>query len=164
MVAVAVAAARGDILVVGFIADILVNISIPGRREGFQITFPKYWGKERHVRRHFQFNVRTKKAKKILLFGASVKGCCRRQQHARLQCTTVHNKGSGNIKQRQQARCCSLGRGGGGRGRHRSFSRLCYPSRRQFRNSGAVPQNRLCEIGLNPESEMSMLGSLDAQI
>ena len=43
MVAVAVAAAhargRGDILVVGFIADILVNISIPGRREGFQITF-----------------------------------------------------------------------------------------------------------------------------
>ena len=57
-----------------------------------------------------------------------------------------------------------LGRGGGGRGRHRPFSRLCYLSRRQFRNSGAVPQNRLCEIGLNPESEMSMLGSLDAQI
>ena len=159
-----VAAARGDILVVGFIADILVNISIPGRREGFQITFPKYWGKERHVRRHFQFNVRTKKAQKILLFGASVKGCCRRQQHARLQCTTVHTQQGIWEHKTTTTSPLLLGRGGGGRGRHRSFSRLCYLSRRQFRNSGAVPQNRLCEIGLNPESEMSMLGSLDAQI
>ena len=159
-----VGAARGDISL-----SVLLRISwstSPFREEERDFKSPSLsiGGKNGMCEGTFNSTSVQIRQKKILLFGASVKGCCRRQQHARLQCTTVHNKGSGNIKQRQQARCCSLGRGGGGRGRHRSFSRLCYLSRRQFRNSGAVPQNRLCEIGLNPESEMSMLGSLDAQI
>ena len=47
----------------------------------------------------------------------------------------VHNKGSGNIKQRRQGRCCWVAAAAAA-DIGRSFSRLCYLSRRQFRSSG----------------------------
>ena len=87
----------------------------------------------RHVRSYLQFNVLNKmKAKKSTFW---------RVREGMLPATTARRPSAQQGIWEHKTTTTSpllLGRGGGGRGRHRPFSRLCYLSRRQFRNSGAV--------------------------